>query len=124
MTSKKGRRMKPGKQMPTEDDWPRGSLGEDIESVPDATGYTEPLDSRAQAAQQEGAQQQSKLPLQSWVIWLKDGRYSYAWGETQTDAWASWLKGFGEGVMRIVPAGEYTSGLPIGGYLREMNGQA
>ena len=107
--------MKPGKEMPIEDEWPRGSLGEEVDAlcqqqiqpptVPDATGFS------------------GQTSQRSWVIWLKDGRYSYAWGETQADAWANWLKGFGEAVIRIVPAGEYKSALPVGHYLREMNGQ-
>jgi hypothetical protein len=59
----------------------------------------------------------------SWVIWLKDGRYSYAWGETEQQARENWLANFASGVLRVVPAGEYTSALPTGSYLREMNGQ-
>jgi hypothetical protein len=114
--------MKPGKQMPTDEDWPRGSLGEEVESVPDATGFSEVYIGPPERLETAVNILETK-PLQSWVIWLKDGRYSYAWGESQTEAWASWLKGFGEGVLRIVPAGDYKSALPIGHYLREMNGQ-
>ena len=124
--------MKPGREMPTDEDWPRGSLGEDVESIPDATGFsaaTVPIKHFSEYPNlidtlSPGGACAPVVSLKSWVIWLKDGRYSYAWGETQEEAWGNWLKGFGEGVMRIVPAGDYKSALPSGSYLREMNGQA
>ena len=61
--------------------------------------------------------------LQSWVIWFVDGRYSYAWGKTEEEAKAKWLQGFSDGVVRVVPGGEYKSALPVQNYLREMNGK-
>jgi hypothetical protein len=60
-------------------------------------------------------------PQKSWVIWLRDGRYSYAWGENETVAKLNWLMAFLKGVVRIVPAGEYKSALPVELYLREIS---
>jgi hypothetical protein len=47
------------------------------------------------AAPQDGVQT-------SWVIWFKDGRYSYAWRENEAIAKFNWLKAFSEGTLRIV----------------------
>jgi hypothetical protein len=66
---------------------------------------------------------EEELPQKSWVIWFKDGRYSYAWGATPDAALESWLANFKRGVRIIVYAGEYKSALPVSQYLREINGQ-
>jgi hypothetical protein len=98
-------------------------------ALPDATGFSEPVPMKHFSEYPNlidspgGTFAPNGKSLRSWVIWLKDDRYSYAWGETQEEAWGNWLKGFGEAVIRIIPAGDYKSALPIGHYLREMNGQ-
>lgn len=50
--------------------------------------------------------------LPSWVVWLKDGRYSYAWGATADEAKQNYMDQWGEGIARIAPAGEHKNLLP------------
>jgi hypothetical protein len=52
-------------------------------------------------------------PVQpSWVIWLKDGRYTYGWGATAEEVKANYLKEWEEGIARIAPAAEHPNQLP------------
>jgi hypothetical protein len=48
----------------------------------------------------------------SWVIWLKDGRYSYSWGATAEEARINYMKAWSDGIARVAPASEYPSQLP------------
>ena len=96
--------MKPGRELPVDP----FELCQ-APTIPDATGFSEeyfpggvklvlgvsePTPPGEQVAVANGTQgepaarsNEDRLhetkPLQSWVVWLKDGRYSYAWGETQ-----------------------------------------
>lgn len=55
--------------------------------------------------------------VKSWVVWLRDGRYSYAWGETAEEAKQNYLDQWGEGIARIAPASEHPSQLPPAHYV-------
>ena len=55
--------------------------------------------------------------MNSWVVWFKDGRYTYAWGETAEEARATYLKEWEAGITRVAPAGDYPSALPITRYV-------
>lgn len=50
--------------------------------------------------------------MKSWVVWMKDGRYAYAWGDTAEEARASWLRMWEEGIARVAPAGEQVNQPP------------
>lgn len=57
----------------------------------------------------------------SWVIWMKDGRYSYAWGANAEEAKVNYLKEWEEGIARVAPASEHPNQLPPMLYVPTVN---
>jgi 23S rRNA A2030 N6-methylase RlmJ len=57
----------------------------------------------------------------SWVIWLRDGRYSYAWGATAEEAQRNYLKEWEQGIARVVSAAEHPNQLPPRLYVPTVN---
>lgn len=57
------------------------------------------------------------MSAKCWVVWLKDSRYSYAWGETAPEAEMNYLRDWAEGIARVEPADSYPSQLPPMAYV-------
>lgn len=53
----------------------------------------------------------------SWVVWMKDGRYGYAWGANAEEARANYLKEWDDGIARVSPAADYPNQLPPRQYI-------
>lgn len=53
----------------------------------------------------------------SWVVWFRDGRYSYAFGSTAEEARSNYLKEWAEGIARVAPAGDHPNQLPPQNYV-------
>jgi hypothetical protein len=57
----------------------------------------------------------------SWVVWLRDGRYSYAWGATEEEARINYMKEWSDGIARVTPASDHPNQLPPRQYVPTVN---